>query len=294
MTSNTADWPDPVPYPELSERQQQILQFLWTHPRRYGPSMREIGKAVGLKGPSPVHYQLTELEGKGWVRRDPGRPRALEARRSDGRLPVLQRTDYPRLPKKGLVPAGQPREAVEVNDEDWPLPAELVGNGDLYLLQVRGESMIDAAILDGDWVAVRKQPNAENGEIVVAMIDNDVTIKTLRRTKGRIMLMPQNPVYQPIPAEKAVILGKVVAVLRRLLSVISVNDLSLVSVLLLVGDQGRQEIHLGCEPTSAYVGDHALSLAGNRWSSMVIFRHFQGSHETETEQVLDPGCSFDT
>jgi repressor LexA len=231
--------------------------------------MREIGKAVGLKGPSPVHYQLTELEGKGWVRRDPGCPRALEARRSDGRLPVrpgLQRTDHPRLPKKGLVPAGQPREAVEVNDEDWPLPAELVGNGDLYLLQVRGESMIDAAILDGDWVAVRKQPNAENGEIVVAMIDNDVTVKTLRRAKGRIMLMPQNPVYQPIPAEKAVILGKVVAVLRRLLSVISANDLSFVSVVLLSGNQGsfrddqRKQVRQDTQKSASVRGDcHSLS-----------------------------------
>ena len=135
------------------------------------------------------------------------------------RLP--QRTDHLRLPKRGLVPAGQPKEAVEVNDEDWPLPVELVGNGDLYLLQVRGDSMIDAAILDGDWVAVRKQPNAEN---VVAMIDNEVTVKTLCRAKGRILLLPQNPVYQPIPAEKAVFLGKVVAVLRRLLQVMSASD----------------------------------------------------------------------
>jgi repressor LexA len=105
---------------------------------------------------------------------------------------------------------------VQVNDDDWQLPVELVGNGDLYLLQVRGDSMIDAAILDGDWVAVRKQPNAEDGEIVVAMIDNEVTVKTLRRADGRAWLMPQNPVYQPIPAEKAMTLGKVVAVLRRL------------------------------------------------------------------------------
>jgi hypothetical protein len=136
------------------------------------------------------------------------------------------------------VPAGQPKEAVEVNDEDWPLPVELVGNGDLYLLQVRGDSMIDAAVLDGDWVAVRKQPNADNGEIVVAMIDNEVTVKTLRRVKGRILLMPQNPVYQPIPADKAVILGKVVAVLRRLLQVTRASDPSLVSVVLLSGNHG--------------------------------------------------------
>lgn len=219
MTSSTTDWPEPVPYSQLSERQQEILQFLWNDPRPYVPSMREIGSAVSLRGPSAVLYQLTELEGKGWVRRDPGRPRVLEVRRPDGRLPArpgVPRTDYLRLPRSGLVPAGQPKEAVEVNDDAWQLPAELVGNGDLYLLQVRGESMIDAAILDGDWVAVRKQPNAEDGEIVVAMIDDEVTVKTLRRAGDGVWLMPQNPVYQPIPAEKARILGKVVAILRRL------------------------------------------------------------------------------
>jgi repressor LexA len=104
---------------------------------------------------------------------------------------------------------------VQVNDDDWELPVELVGNGELFLLRVRGESMIDAAIIDGDWVAVRKQPDAEDGEIVVAMIDNEATVKTLRRKNGRVLLMPQNPVYQPIPAQNATILGKVVAVLRR-------------------------------------------------------------------------------
>jgi repressor LexA len=219
MTSGTADWPDPVPYPELSERQQRILQFLWDYPRPYLLSLGEIGKAVELKSPSAVSYQLTELEDKGWVRRDPGRLRTLEVRRRDGRppdRPALPRTDYSRLPRRGFVPAGHPQEAVEVNDEAWQLPAELVGNGDLYLLQVRGGSMMDAAILDGDWVAVRKQSNAEDGEIIVAMIGDEVTVKTLRRADGRVWLMPQNPVYQPIPAEEAIILGKVVAVLRRL------------------------------------------------------------------------------
>jgi repressor LexA len=219
MMSSTAAWPEPVPYPELSARQREIMQSLWNYPRPYLPSMREIGMAVGLKSPSAVRYQLTELEGKGWVRRDPGRPRALEVRQADGQLPAhpeLAGTDYARLPRCGFVPAGHPREAVQVNDTAWPLPVELVGNGDLYLLQVRGDSMIDAAILDGDWVAVRKQPNAEDGEIVVAMIEDEVTVKTLRRAKGRVWLMPQNPVFQPIHAEKAMILGKVVAILRRL------------------------------------------------------------------------------
>jgi repressor LexA len=216
--SRTAGWPDLVPYLELSERQKSILQSLWNNPRPYLPSLREIGKAVGLKAPSAVRYQLSELEGKGWVRRDRGRPRALEVRRPDGRLPArpgLARTDYVSVPLRGLVRAGDPREAMQVNEDGWELPAELVGNGQLFLLRVRGDSMIDAAIMDGDWVAVRKQPDAENGEIVVAMIDDEATVKTLRRADGQLLLVPQNPVYEPIPAEEAEILGKVVAVLRR-------------------------------------------------------------------------------
>ncbi len=219
MAESSADWPALVPYPELSERQQGIMQFLWDCPSHYSPSLREIGKAVGLKGPSAVRYQISELERMGWVRCRPRRPRALEWRRSDGRLPggpELPRASYLRLPKWGIVPAGNQKEAVQVRDNDWELPVELVGNGELFLLRVRGDSMIDAAIMDGDWVAVRKQPSAENGEIVVAMIDGDATVKTLRWADDRVWLMPQNPVYDPISAEKAEILGKVVTVLRRL------------------------------------------------------------------------------
>lgn len=218
MTSSTSGWLDPIPYIELSERQQEVLHFLWSCPSPYSPSLREIGRAVGLNAPSAVRYQLSELEDKGWVRRHPRRPRALEVRRPDGRLsarPDLSGTDYRRVPKLGFVPAGHLKEAVQVNDDDWELPAELVGNGELFLLRVRGDSMINAAIVDGDWVAVRRQQNAENGETVVAMIDGEATVKTLRRTDGRVLLMPQNPVYSPIPAEKAAILGKVVSVLRR-------------------------------------------------------------------------------
>jgi len=219
MTSSAADWRDPVPYSELSKRQQEVMQFLWNCPSPYSPSSREIGNAVGLKGPGAVRYEIGELEREGWVRRRPERPRALEARRPDGRLPVrpeLPGTDYLRVPTWGFVPAGDRKEAMQIRDDDWQLPAELVGNGQLFLLRVRGDSMIDAAILDGDWVAVRQQKTAENGEIVVAMIDGDATVKTLRRADGRIWLMPQNPVYPPIPAEKATILGKVAAVLRRI------------------------------------------------------------------------------
>lgn len=219
MTSRNADWPDPVPYPELTERQQEIMQFFWNCPSPYSPSLREIGKAVGLKGPSAVRHQISQLERKGWVRRHPRRPRALEWRRPDGRLPgrtELPETDYLRVPKWGFVPAGHRKEAVQVRDDEWELPAELVGNGDLFLLRVRGDSMIDAAIMDGDWVAVRQQKTAENGEIVVAMIEGEATVKTLRWADGQVSLMPQNPVYEPVPATKAEILGKVVAVLRRL------------------------------------------------------------------------------
>ena len=218
MTSSATDWPDPVPYSELSERQQEILQFLWNCPSSYPPSFREIGTAVGLKGPSAVRYQICTLEREGWVQRRPGRPRAMEVRQRDGRLPVrpeLPGTDYRHVPPWGFVPAG-PREALQVRDDDWQLPVELVGNGQLFLLRVRGDSMIDAAILDGDWVAVRQQTIAENGETVVAMIDGEPTVKTLRYADGRVWLMPQNPVYKPIPAEKGTLLGKVVSVLRRL------------------------------------------------------------------------------
>lgn len=181
--------------------------------------MSEIGEAVRLKGPSAVRYQISKLERKGWVRHHPGRPRALEWRRPDGRLPgrtELPGTDYLRVPRWGFVPAGHRKEAVPVRDDEWELPVELVGSGDLLLLRVRGDSMIDAAIMDGDWVAVRQQKTAENGEIVVAMLDGEVTVKTLRLSDGRVSLMPQNPAYEPVPAEKAEILGKVVAVLRRL------------------------------------------------------------------------------
>jgi repressor LexA len=218
MTSRTSDWPEPIPYSELKERQQEILQFLWNCPSPYSPSFREIGNAVGLTAPSAVRYQIVELERKGWVRRHPWRPRALEVRERDGRLPVrheLPETDYRRVPPWGFVPAG-PREALQMRSDDWQLPVELVGNGQLCLLRVRGDSMIDAAILDGDWVAVRQQTIAENGETVVAMIDGEPTVKTLRYADGRVWLMPQNPVYEPIPAEEGTLLGKVVSVLRRL------------------------------------------------------------------------------
>ena len=218
MVSGSSGWPDPVPYRQLSERQQEVLQYLWSRQSPFSPSYREIGEAVGLSAPSAVSYQLSELKNKGWVRRDPGRPRALEARPSGEKRPVPPGppvADYRRLPKLGLVPAGKLNEALQVNDGGWELPAELVGNGELFLLRVHGDSMINAAIVDGDWVAVRSQREAENGEVVVAMIDGEATVKTLRRIDGHVFLMPENPLYSPIAADRAEIRGKVVAVLRR-------------------------------------------------------------------------------
>jgi repressor LexA len=177
--------------------------------------LREIGQAVGLSAPSAVSYQLSMLEKKGWVQHHPGRPRALEARRPASSLSRSPGTSYRRLPMLGFVPAGKLNEAVQVNDDGWSLPAELVGNGDLFLLRVHGDSMINAAIVDGVWVAVRSQEDAENGETVVAMIDGEATVKTLRLVDGHVFLMPENPAYSPIAADRAKIRGKVVAVLRR-------------------------------------------------------------------------------
>jgi repressor LexA len=219
MKDRTPDWPDPVPYADLSERQQEILRFAWNYPHPYPPSFREIGVAVGLRGLAAVSYQLSELQRKGWTRRDPRHARALAVRRSDGRLPVgleSPRADRVRVPRRGLIHAGPFSEALRVDEGAWELPQELVGRGEVFILQVRGDSMIDAAIVDRDWVAVRRQATAEDGEIVVAMIDDEATLKTLRRANGRVLLMPQNPRYLPIPAENATILGKVVAVLRRI------------------------------------------------------------------------------
>jgi repressor LexA len=218
MASGATSRPEPVPYRELSDRQQEVLRFLWDWPSAFSPSLREIGQAVGLSAVSAVSYQLSVLEKKGWVQHHPGRPRALEARRPAERHPASSRApgaDYRRLPMLGFVPAGKLNEAVQVNDDGWSLPAELVGNGDLFLLRVHGDSMINAAIVDGDWVAVRSQEDAENGETVVAMIDGEATVKTLRRIDGHVFLMPENPAYSPIAADRAKIRGKVVAVLRR-------------------------------------------------------------------------------
>jgi repressor LexA len=226
-----ADLPDkPDPDHVLTWRQRKVLQVIRDSVQRrgYPPSMREIGEAVGLTSTSSVSYQLSTLQRKGYLRRDIGRPRTVEVRlpghpaiRPDQGLdeePALdiasQEAAY--VPMVGRIAAGGPILAEEQIEDIFPLPRQIVGEGTLFLLKVVGDSMINAAIADGDWVVVRQQPVAENGEIVAAMIDNEATVKTYKRSSdGNIWLMPHNPAYTPIAGNDAEILGKVVAVLRR-------------------------------------------------------------------------------
>lgn len=213
--------PDPLAS-DLSPRQRRILDFLrdWVDRHGYPPSVREIGEAVGLVSPSSVAYQLKALERKGYLRRDPHRPRAVDVRHpatlGESRDESRPRGPAPAyVPMLGRIAAGGPILAEEMIEDVYPLPRELVGEGTLFLLQVKGDSMIEAAICDGDWVTVRQQPDAENGDIVAAMIDGEATVKTYRRRDGHVWLVPQNRAYEPIPGDQATILGKVVAVLRR-------------------------------------------------------------------------------
>ena len=208
--------------PDLSARQRHILEFMreWVDQHGYPPSVREIGEAVGLVSPSSVAYQLKVLERKGYLRRDPNRPRAVDVRLpselSEEDAPEAMRPDPAYVPVLGRIAAGGPILAEQSIEEIFPLPRELVGQGTLFLLQVKGDSMIDAAICDDDWVVVRQQPDADNGDIVAAMIDNEATVKTFRRRDGHLWLMPQNDAFEPILGDQATILGKVVAVLRRI------------------------------------------------------------------------------
>jgi repressor LexA len=221
VTAVVSAMPD-VFAPDLSARQRRILEFLrdWGDQHGYPPSVREIGEAVGLVSPSSVAYQLKVLQKKGYLRRDPNRPRAVDVRPASELIPDGEpETGRPAptyVPMLGRIAAGGPILAEEMIEDVYPLPRELVGEGTLFLLQVKGDSMIDAAICDGDWVTVRQQPAAENGEIVAALIDGEATVKTYQQRQGHVWLMPQNPAYEPIPGDQATIMGKVVAVLRRI------------------------------------------------------------------------------
>ncbi|HEY3010671.1 MAG TPA: transcriptional repressor LexA [Micromonosporaceae bacterium] len=207
---------------ELTSRQRRILEFIrdWVEQYGYPPSVREIGEAVGLVSPSSVAYQLKELEKKGLLRRDPNRPRAVDVRTPgelvDDEAARAARPTPAYVPVVGRIAAGGPILAEQSIEDVFPLPRELVGEGTLFLLQVKGDSMTEAAICDGDWVVVRQQPTANNGEIVAAMLEGEATVKTYRRREGHVWLMPQNPAFEPIAGDEATILGRVVAVLRRI------------------------------------------------------------------------------
>jgi len=230
----TPDKPDPDHV--LTWRQRKVLQVIRdsVQKRGYPPSMREIGEAVGLTSTSSVSYQLSTLQRKGYLHRDVGRPRTVEVRLpghpavrpdqnttssapevdlADGMDIASQEATY--VPLVGRIAAGVPITADQQVEDIFPLPRQLVGEGSLFMLKVAGDSMINAAIADGDWVVIRQQEDAENGEIVAAMIEGEATVKTLKQSDGHVWLMPHNPAFTPILGDDAAILGKVVAVLRR-------------------------------------------------------------------------------
>ncbi|GAB3694772.1 transcriptional repressor LexA [Corynebacterium nasicanis] len=233
MTSTT---PSPTGKPDpstLSDRQRRILEVIRDAVvlRGYPPSIREIGDAAGLQSTSSVAYQLKQLEKKGFLRRDPNKPRAVDVRtlpstdsaRKPGRKASPKPSAAPEdaspanfIPVLGRIAAGSPLLAEQTVEDYYPLPADLVGDGELFMLQIDGESMRDAGILHGDWVVVRSQPVAEQGEFVAALIDGEATAKEFHKDSTGVWLLPHNEDFSPIPGDKAEIMGKIVSVFRKL------------------------------------------------------------------------------
>ncbi len=204
----------------LTTRQREILEFIerQTRERGFPPSVREIGEAVGLTSPSTVHNHLATLQRLGYLRRDPTKPRAIEVRYDPNSGAQLERRPVRNVPLVGDVAAGTDVLAHENVEELLPLPTDFTGDGDLFMLRVRGDSMVDAGILDGDFVVCRQQAEATNGEIVVAGIPGEeATVKTLQHKGTKVHLIPHNPTMSPMvfDAEEVTIFGKVVTVLRR-------------------------------------------------------------------------------
>jgi repressor LexA len=231
MTMQDAELPDPTGR-DLTPRQRKIIEVIEDSVRRDGfpPTLREIGEATGLASASSVSYQLSTLEKKGYLSRGSGRPRTAVVcaltgpgpeRHAGPALGDIGRQRITQVPLVGRIAAGGPILVDEQVEDIIPLPRQLVGEGDLIMLRVVGDSMIDAAIASGDWVVVRRESDVENGEIVAAMIesetsaDGEATIKTFKKSDGHVWLIPHNPAYTPILGDDAKILGKVVAVLRR-------------------------------------------------------------------------------
>jgi repressor LexA len=206
----------------LTERQQRILEMIResVETRGYPPSVREIGEVVGLRSPSSVHSQLATLEQGGYLRRDPSRPRAIEVRFDPDTELTMPMAHAKQVPLVGEIAAGAPILAEERVEAVYALPKELVGEGTLFMLRVRGESMVQAGVLPGDFVVVRQQPTVDQGDMCAALIDGEATVKYFRRTKsGEVFLDPANDGYEPIPVaadSDASILGKVVSVMRSL------------------------------------------------------------------------------
>lgn len=238
---------------KLTERQAAVLSCIRTHMLRnhYAPTIREIGDEVGLSSTSSVKYQLDTLADLGYLRRDTRRPRTMELTEMgmnyDGEYapspsqpeakPQLRAAtpaapsfnslvdlgdsteviaDPINVPVVGRIAAGTPILADQLIEDVFPIPRQLTGEGELFALRVSGDSMVDAAICDGDWVVIRRQPVAENGEIVAAMLDGEATVKVFQKRDGHILLLPRNEAYSPIPADDVEILGRVVTVLRAL------------------------------------------------------------------------------
>ena len=208
--------PDPS---TLTERQREILDLIASTvaARGYPPSVREIGDAVGLSSPSTVHSHLNTLAEEGFIRRDPTKPRAIEVVHDDGAVPI-SRAAVRDVPLVGHIAAGSPILAEEDIEEVYPLPTELVGTDPVFMLRIRGDSMVDAGIFDRDYVVVQKQNTARNGEIVAALVEGEeATVKTFMKTDTAVTLLPANEAYEPMVfADGVEILGVVVAVLRRL------------------------------------------------------------------------------
>jgi repressor LexA len=208
--------------PVLTERQRQILDFLTKYADAHGypPTVREIGEAVGLASPSTVHAHLANLERAGLIKRDPTKPRAIELRR-EPKAPAVAEADVHKLPLVGEVAAGGPLLAEENIEQYLAVPEPLSRGGDEFLLRVKGDSMINAGILDGDIAVVQRTQDARNGEIVVALAGDDesadeATVKTFYREAGRVRLQPENELFEPIYADHVQILGKVTGVFRSL------------------------------------------------------------------------------
>lgn len=223
------EFPDIETDAALTPRQERILETIRAsvHERGYPPTMREIGEAVGLTSTSSVKHQLQALEAKGYLRRDPNLPRAIEVvlpgDPADAAPPIpaganpsdVAREDVSLVPLVGRIAAGGPVLADQAVEDVFALPTQLTGSGELFMLKVAGDSMIDAAICDGDWVVVRRQNTADDGDIVAALLDDEATVKTFRRRDGHVWLMPHNPSYAPIDGDRATVMGRVVSVLRR-------------------------------------------------------------------------------